>query len=351
MKKRWVAGILAIVLALGVIGCGGDTFSETKTASEIATKQEQAEEEKVLRYGYVATNSDVLSGLNGIALSQGYFAEELSKVNAVFKAVPFAKAGPAVNAALASGDLDVAGLGDVPGTVAKANGADTVLLDVQAADYSTHLVIRNDLDITSVKELKGLTVAFQTGSYMQRIFYQILEKNGLSPEDIKIVDMSEVDAANAIASGGIDATPVTAQKGYTLESNGSAKLLLDTKGDESLARLSVTVARTDYAEENKEVLTAYYKALIRAEKYAKEHPEDLRELYIEAGTDESILDMVYPDLSDYNSTVGATKDTLEGLQKVDDFLTDNGLSKTEVSIDEWYDGTFYENAKEAVLNE
>lgn len=350
MRKKWIIGILAVTLILGVSGCGQSTSSKKNTTStESSTKN--SGEEKVLRYGYVATNSDVLSGLNGIALEQGYFEEELSAVNAVFKAVPFAKAGPAVNSALASDELDIAGLGDVPGTVAKANGADTILTDVQAADYSTHLLIRNDLDITDVKELKGLKIAVQTGSYMQRILYQILEQNGLSPEDVEIVNMTEIDAANAIASGGIDATPVTAQKGYTLESNGSAKLLLDTKGDESTARLSVTVARTEYAKENEEVLVAYYKALIRAEEYAKEHPEDLKELYIKAGTDEKILDMVYPNLSDYNSTVGATKDTLASLQNVAAFIVDNNLAKTEVSIDEWYNGTFYEKAKEELANE
>lgn len=305
------------------------------------------EEERVLRYGYTAANSDVLPGLQGIALQQGFFEEELAKVNAVFEPIPFAKAGPAINQALASDELDIGNLGDVPSAVAKAGGADTVLIDAQPSDYGTHLVIRNDLDISQVSELKCLTVAVQTGSYMQRILYQILEKNGITPEDVELVNMSEVDAANAIAGGSIDATPVSEMKGVTLETSGSAQLLFDTEGDPELARITTWVARSEYAEENGDIITAYFKALLRAQEYALENPEELREIYIASGTSEEIIDQVYPELTDFCTTVGATEETLSNYQAVSDFLLENELTTEELTISEWFHGEFFENAQES----
>lgn len=339
IRKIGVVGIVAVMLAIGTVGCDSNPTSESNSSND------NNAETRVLRYGYTAANSDVLTGLQGIALEQGYFEEELGKVNTTFEAVPFAKAGPAINQALISEELDMGNLGDVPSAVAKAGGAETVLVDAQFSDYSTHLVVRSDLNITSVKELKGLKVAVQTGSYMQRILYQILEANGLSADDVELVDMSEVDAANAIAAGSIDATAVSELKGVTLENNGNATLLYDTEGNFEQARIVTWVVRSEYAEENADILTAYFKALLRAQEYVQEHPEDLRQLYIDAGTDEEILDQVYPKLTDYSSEVGATDETLVNYQTVADFLLSNSLIDSELKITDWYNGSFYEDAQ------
>lgn len=326
-----------------ILRLAGISFAAAAVMTAAISVQALADEDtRVLRFGYTAVNSDVLPGLAGIALQQGYFEEELGKVGAEFEPVPFAKAGPAINQALASSEIDVGNMGDVPAAVAKANGADTVLIDAQPSDYSTHLIIKNDLDISEVSELKGHTIAVQTGSYMQRILYQILEANGLSPDDVELVNMSEVDAANAIAGGSVDAAAVSELKGVTLEQSGSAKLLYDTEGVAEFARITSWVARTEYAEENGDVLTAYFKALERAQEYVKENPESLREIYIQSGTSEDLIDIVYPTPEDYCTTVGATEETLNNYQSVVQFLKDYELIETEFAVSDWYDGSFYD---------
>ena len=347
-KRKNMLGIalLLVLLIIGITACAGGKKEESVDRGQ-ASKEQAADTTKTrqLRYGYTATNSDAIPGLAGIAQKQGYFKEELGKVNAEFVPVPFVKAGPAINQALASKELDVANLGDVPSAVSKASGAETELIDVQPSDYSTHLIIRNGLDISSVKELKGKKVAVSTGSYLQRILYQILEKNGLSPEDVKLVNMTEVDAANAITGGSIDATVVSAMKGVTLEKSNSAKLLLDTKGNSEFSRLTTYVARTEYAEKNSDILEAYFKALLRARDYVKEHPEDFRQIYIDSGIAEDVVDKVYPKPSDYGSEVGATKESLENYQNVADFLLKNSLIKSELKISDWYNGEYFEKSK------
>lgn len=331
--------IKALVSIVIVVSLLTSCTNSRKKEAETSTKQIE------FRYGYTATNSDVLSGLNGIALKQGYFDEEFKEVNAVFKPIPFVKAGPAINSALASGEIEAGGLGDVPAIIAKAQNSNTTLIDVQPADYSTHLVVSNDSGITKVSELKGKKVAVQTGSYMQRILFQIFEKNGVLVSDVELVNMSEVDAATAIASGSVDATAVTELKGVKLEKADSAKLIFDTAGSEELLQQGVVVTRTDFAEDHPEVITAYFKALIRAQDYAKEHPEDLRELYIESGIEESILDTAYPELSDYRAITGTTDESIKRMENVVTFLKENDLITGDVKINDWYNKSFYDNAK------
>lgn len=336
MKNKKVKKILLSTLMLTTIvlsACGKIEVSKTSSGPI------------QFRYGYTATNSDVLPGLTGIAAQQGYFTEEFLKVNAEFEAIPFVKAGPAINSALAGGELEAGGLGDVPSIVAKAQGIHTTLIDVQPSDYSTHLIVSKNSNITQVSQLKGKKVAVQTGSYMQRILYQIFEKNGLSPSDVEIVNMSEVDAASAIASGSIDATAVTELKGVKLELAGSVELIYDTAGNDEIIQQSAQVVRTDFAKEHPEVVTAYFKALIRAQEYAKEHPEDLRELYIKSGIEENVIDTAYPSLEAYSSLAGSSDTSLKTMETVVNFLKTNNLITNDVNIKDWYDGSFYNNAK------
>ena len=334
MKLRKIALLmLAVSLTTGTLltGCSKDS------------KEDQTIKFKV---GYPATSSNVIQGLQGIAKAQGFFDEELSKVDAEIETIPFTKAGPAINAALESGDLDGAiRLGDVPSIVAKSSGSATTLIDIQPFDYSTHLIIRKGLNITNVKDLKGKKVAVQTSSYMQRILYQIFSANGLSPSDVEIINMSEVEAAAAITAGSIDATAATELKAVKLEESGSVDLLFDTEAYPEMAGMLSTIVRTEFAEEHPEVIEAYFKALLKAQDYAAEHPEDLRQICIDGGLEESVVDLTYPKLSDYGAKTGTTEETKNNFKTVIAFLKENGIIAKEVDLDSWYNDSFYKNAK------
>ena len=340
MKSKKGIAIVFSVVFISSIWLTGCSKNQVKNEDEIT----------VFRYGYTATNSDVLSGLAGIAVQEGYFEEEFKEINVEFQGIPFVKAGPAINSALISGELEAAGLGDVPAIVAKAQGGSTTLVNIQPSEYSTHLIVAKDSDVMEVKDLKGKKVAVQTGSYMQRILYQIFEKNGIDVSEVELLNMSEVEAATAIVAGSIDATAVTEMKGIKLEQDGNARLLYDTEGEPNMQRLSAYVVRSDFAKEHPEVVTAYFKALIRAQEYAQEHPEDLRDLYIKSGLEESIVDLTYPEVSDYIAITGTTEENKDIMQNVITFLKNNELITSDVDLSAWFDDSFYKQAKSEVDN-
>lgn len=330
--------LIATTFLLAACGNGENGTNTTETVKE---------KDLVFRLGYPATSSDVVQGLPGIAIEQKYFEEEFDKIGVKFEAIPFVKAGPAINAAIASGEIEGAlRMGDVPSIVAKASGAETTLVDIQPFDYDTHLVVRKDLKLDSVADLKGKTIAVQTSSFMQRILYQILDANGLSPDDVELVNMSETDAATSIAAGTIDATPVTELKAAKLVLNGSVYTLFETSKNPEMAGMLATIINTSFAKEHPEVIEAYFKALLKAQDYAVEHPEDLRELCVESGIEEAVVDWAYPSVEDFGHTTGTLDETYEYFKKVINFLVDNKIASSKVDLDEWFDDSYYKKALE-----
>lgn len=340
ISRRTFVSVLAGLALITVTGCSRQSAaasgSSARTASQGAIE---------VRYGYTATNSNKPNDLTGIAIERGYLKEELAKENATFKAVPFVKAGPAINSALASGSLDIGGLGDVPAISAKANGADTVLTSVVFNINRTDVVVPKGSAIKSITDLKGKRVAVQTGSYMQRIILQILKANGMSASDVQFVNMSEVDAASAIASRAIDAAPITSFKAAKLKLDGNGESIYSTVGKDDQAALAAQIVRGGFAKDHPELVQAFYRGIIRAEKDVKDDIAPLRQAIIAAGLDPKVVDYALPDKSYYITSYKTTDENLKLFQEAADFLADNKIVKAKVDVSKWFDGSFYEKAE------
>ncbi len=360
MKKTKL--ILAFILLFTVLlgGCGsqdrdsgsnsgadgsasaGSTAAATGAADGSATAK--GGPVRNLRYGFVDQGSGVATGVIGIAQEQGYFEEELSKVNAKIEILPFTGAGPAINAALASKSLDAGGIGDVPALVSKASGVDTVLVGGYLADAPTYLVAQPDKGYKSIKDLKGKRVATQIGSYMQRVLYLMLEDAGLKVSDIQFVNMTAKDAVSALASKSVDGIVVSGTQAHTLASQGLGELIGGTEGHPDWLNSTATIFNASFVKENPEVVKAFLKALVRGKEYAEKNPGDLRTLLIKSGTPEKVLDLVYPELTNYSAEIEATQDVLNSLKSVAQFLSDNKLADKVVDVDAWYDPGFFNDA-------
>jgi sulfonate transport system substrate-binding protein len=118
----------------------------------------------------------------------------------------YSGAGPAVNEALAEGALDFAWQGDLPEIVARSRGLLTQQILVAGNRLPISLLVSRKSGITSLAALKGKTVANFQGTTLQLAADRILASAGLSENDIKIVNLDPLTAAEAVAQGQIDAT-------------------------------------------------------------------------------------------------------------------------------------------------
>jgi aliphatic sulfonates family ABC transporter substrate-binding protein len=325
------------MMALAMTGCGAKT-EQTGTGAITDTP-------RVLRYGFVdGGGTGIPTGIIGIAKEQGYFDEELAKVNATIDLSGFRNAGPGINAAIASKSIDMGGLGDIPALVAKASGVDTVLIGGSLTDTDTYLVVQNGTDYKDITDLAGKSIATQIGAYMQRTLYLFLEDKGMSIADVDFINMTGTDAANALAAKSIDATVISATSALKLVDEGLARIIGSTEGHPEWLNASGTVVDATYAKANPDVVEAFLRALIRAKEFGDADPAYIRNQLIAVGNPEKIIDLVYPDLQ-FNTNFEATDNVRASLQSIAQFMVDNDLASELVDVEAWYDGSYLERAR------
>jgi len=76
---------------------------------------------------------------------------------------------------------------------------------INLLDYVESLVVRSDKNISSLKDLKGKTVAAPFGSTTHYLLLQALKDEGVDPASMKIIDLAPSDIAAAWLRGDIDA--------------------------------------------------------------------------------------------------------------------------------------------------
>lgn len=156
--------LLAAAMTFGLVGCGAKKDS-TVVATEAETPSE--ENEKVIRIGGSGSEDSAMNlELMNVAYKQGYLEDELKKAGYRLDFTFFPGGGPALNEAIAAGELDAAVYGDLPAFVGKSNGADTTLIASVNADLQYGIVVAND-EIQDPKDLEGKNVIVPEGTAIQ----------------------------------------------------------------------------------------------------------------------------------------------------------------------------------------
>jgi sulfonate transport system substrate-binding protein len=192
----------------------------------------------------------------------------------------FAGAGPAVNEALAEGALDFAWQGDLPEIVARSRGLGTQQLLVTGNRIPILLVANPQSGISSLADLKGKTVANFQGTTLQLVADRVLASVGLREQDLHMVNLDAITAAQAAVEGQIDATfvelavmPRVAQHLKTIFASGPQTPLLTSQASfivtssfaaaypgavDSVVRVAVEAAHWASQEQNRSALYAVF---------------------------------------------------------------------------------------------
>ena len=108
--------------------------------------------------------------------------------------------------AIAGNDVDFGGLGNPPTAIGATRALPIKgILVINLLDYVESLVVRTDKNISSLKDLKGKTVAAPFGSTTHYLLLQALKDEGIDPASMKIIDLAPSDIAAAWLRGDIDA--------------------------------------------------------------------------------------------------------------------------------------------------
>jgi sulfonate transport system substrate-binding protein len=272
-----------------------------------------------------------------VAKQKKWLEEELAKVGAkpTLKWASFA-AGPPINESFAAGQQDFGFLGDTPAIIGKAAGINTKIVGLTASGpKSLAVVASTKTTIKSPKDLKGKKVAVVKGSYAHHLLVLVLQKGGLTVNDIELINLSQADIATAIQNGNIDAAAIWEPLITKLESQGAVRLIADGTGIKK--GVLVIIATNDFVAKNREQAKAVLRAYQRGAKYIKSNPKEAAQLI--AGDVKLPVDTLVKVFAKFDYHPAIQVDDIEELKRSEAFMRSSALIKTSVNIDSFADAS------------
>ena len=211
-----------------------------------------------------------------IALERGFFEKYGLDVTI---ARPYATGVDALNA-LQAGESEIVQVG-VPMIGAVLRGMDLVALGnysgnatKMGSDATMALITRADSGIAKgdLRTLRGKKIAASFGTINHLYILALLEKAGLTPNDVTLVNTPPPDMTVALLSKGIDAFsgwdpwPIVAQKDVP-----GAYLLI--RGGDVISYLGFNVATRAWVDKNGETIEKFLAAVSEADKWMRANPK------------------------------------------------------------------------------
>ena len=163
--------------------------------------------------------------------------------------------------------------------IGRANGIPIKSIYAYSKPEWTALVTRPETGITRIEDLKGKRVAVTRGTDPHIFLLRALDSVGLNEKDIKVVLLQHPDGYRALAGGQVDAWAGLDPHMAKAELEGGAKLFFRNADLNTYGILNV---REDFAAKHPDVIRRVLKVYEKGRRYALAHPEELREVLVDA---------------------------------------------------------------------
>lgn len=186
-------------------------------------------------------------------------------------------AGSDVLRAVLSGSVDAGSMATTP-TITGGQTGDVIAVAVaNRVGDTTAIIIPTNSDIKSVADLKGKSLAIQEGTTTGLdIRNYVLPHFGLTPDDVKLVNMNMGDMPAAIAGGRVDAAASVEPFIAIAVQQGIAKRLQSMMEFDPIPVF--IVFRKEFIEKHEDVVVNALRGYYKAVAWIKEHPNDTVDL-------------------------------------------------------------------------
>ncbi|MFT4197318.1 MAG: ABC transporter substrate-binding protein [Pseudoxanthomonas sp.] len=250
-------GSLLLVVAALVFGNGAATAQEKPTVIRVGAPT-------------LPGHPYLLWGAPGIAQFKGWFDEEFAKDGIHVQFIGFNGGGPMVGQALANGQIDFAGNGDMISLIGKSAGIKSKLILPSGRLENAYLLVRPDSKIHSIQDLRGKKVAYFKGNYIQLQVIRILASQGMNEKDIRNVSMFGAPAINALRNGDVDAVFGNSDSLLAVE-KGLAKVVYNTQqGSVRFTAQAGLLVNEDFARRYPQITERFVKVIVNASRWASE---------------------------------------------------------------------------------
>lgn len=335
MKKKMCGLAWLLAAAIVAAGCagGGQPPGDGGSAADAGTKTEQTETVKI-KAGYMPNLGS--AALYVTAEKLGYFEEMGLEV----ETIEF-QSGPPEIAAMASGDIQICQIGH--GAHALCAEGQAEIFQIVSTSLADAIIGNKEKGVNSISDLKGKRVATSAGTSAEAIFNIALQEAGLTAEDVETVEMDTNGMVSAMVSGSVDACATWAPNNKVIEKQlGENAVVLATNADyvDTVTFPDSFATTKEYAEENRETLIRFTRAIQKAMDYRAQNIEEVAKWTAQAceADEQTMLDTV--DTGNWITSAfvaqglddGTIKKYYENQQKV---FIDSGRLTEEVPVEEY----------------
>ena len=288
----------------------------------------------------ILTGSDPYYLLIYVAAENGYFRQEGLKVK--HRMFP---SGTDAMLAFRGINAEFVASGDAPSLVLW-NGGDSVgVAPIYASPNNLEGVVRSD--IKSAADLRGKKIAVKQGSTADYFLATYLDKNGLKPGDVHIINLSPPECVPALSSGDIDGFFLwQPYPNLAMKVMGDKAHVLTTARGYYLEQIYLTANRK-FAEANPAVVRKVIVALKRALAFVAKQPEKSAEIVARKIKAQPSLVMAMIKADPYTLTYGP--ENRDQLEKLIAFLQQNGKIKQPIDLKAAFDPKYLEAADKSLV--
>lgn len=339
-RKILSLGIVAAISLVGIVGCGNSNESSANVEGNEVNQTGAASELNTTTHLNIATQPAPGYLPIQIAWDNGWVEEALADAGYGDVVVTYTEfeSGPPENESFAAGQQDIGVMGNVPSILGKASGQDRVYLGISENGEKTEVVIvPKDSDIKTVADLKGKKIGLVVGSICENLLYNLLKAEGLSLDDVELVNLATSEQQAALSAGQVDAVATWQPTVAKLTSDGSNRKLAD--GSNGIFKAENTIfGNREYVEANPEIVQIFIQQYARAAYELANNKEEYSEKY--ADKYGLTPDLLYAALEDANFPIVITQDDIDDLQGTADFLYETGKASTQVTVKDFVNDTF-----------
>lgn len=322
LRPHWATGVLVITMLLA--GCGQSSDSDGAASSADPSSD-------VLTVNWGGPKNLCLLPI--IAERMGYFSDE-----GVDARPNYLQTGKIAMDAVVSGDIDIGIIVDTNiAFVGFQEGAGVSVVASAMEKFDDAIVARTDMGINEPKDIEGKQLAILTGTTSHRFADLFIDFYGLDRSTIEFVNLSPPSIQASLIQGVIPAGSIWQPYGYNVEqavaggrtgSEGAGAIQFNDR--DIYKAYALVAARQQFVRENGGALDRYLRALIRAEEFVADNPDEAiaifgEELSIEADVLRTFWD-------DYVPTVKLDMELIEVFRSEGEWIVEfqRGFEKRSV---------------------
>lgn len=237
--------------------------------------------------------------------------------------------GPLQNEAFAAGIIDVALTADTPAIIGKAAGLDIEVVGLAAkSPQSLAVLIPTDSPITKMTELKDKKIAATKGSFCHHLLALALEREGMTLEDVRFINMSCPEINTSLQTDQIEAGVVWEPYITQIVDKKAAKVLMDGTGLKD--GNEVIAVTSSLAKNSPQVIEVLLQVFQKGTEFLQEHPQEAAELIADdVDLEPTQLVQAFDKINYMPPLDQATIEDLDATQK---FLHDIGVNRRTFDI-------------------